>query len=32
MEDEKDELDVLLRAVPDVEKRIAELEAGALEM
>jgi ATP-binding cassette subfamily D (ALD) long-chain fatty acid import protein len=28
LEDEKDELDVLLRGVPEVEKRIAELEAG----
>ncbi|QIW97205.1 hypothetical protein AMS68_002723 [Peltaster fructicola] len=28
LEDEKDELDVQLRAVPDIEKRIAELEAG----
>lgn len=28
LEEEKDELDVLLRGVPEVEKRIAELEAG----
>jgi ATP-binding cassette subfamily D (ALD) long-chain fatty acid import protein len=28
LEDEKDELDVLLRGVPEVERRIAELEAG----
>lgn len=28
LEDEKEELDLQLRAVPEVEKRIAELEAG----
>lgn len=28
LEDEKDELDLQLRAVPEIEKRIAELEAG----
>lgn len=28
LEDEKDELDVQLRAVPEIEKRIAELEAS----
>lgn len=28
LEDEKDELDLQLRAVPDIQKRIAELEAG----
>lgn len=28
LEDEKDELDLQLRAVPDIQKRVAELEAG----
>jgi ATP-binding cassette subfamily D (ALD) long-chain fatty acid import protein len=28
LEDERDEIDVQLRAVPEIEKRIAELEAG----
>ena len=28
LEDERDEIDVQLRAVPDIEKRIEELEAG----
>ena len=28
LEDERDEIDVQLRAIPEIEKRIAELEAG----
>ena len=28
LEDEREELEILLRAVPEVEKRVAELEAG----
>jgi len=28
LEDEKEELEIRIRAVPDIEKRIAELEAG----
>ena len=31
LEDERDEIDVQLRAVPEIEKRIAELEAGEAE-
>lgn len=31
LEDEKDELDIQLRAVPEIEKRISELEGGMIE-
>ncbi|KAF2154284.1 hypothetical protein K461DRAFT_224198 [Myriangium duriaei CBS 260.36] len=31
LEDEKDELDIQLRAVPEIEKRISELEGGMVE-
>ena len=28
LEDERDEIDVQLRAIPEIERRIAELEVG----